>query len=112
MQKPDGWTLSHALTERFRQACGLMGACWFALNEKPPDGVQSMLDALNATTGWDVSLDELVDTGHRAIMASITEPGRRSARYHVRSRLGRGGRRGEGFRPFDRWTEVVDALIS
>src|SRR5581483_5945006 len=45
-----------------------MGACWFALNEKPPDGVQSMLDALNATTGWDVSLDELIDAGHRAII--------------------------------------------
>ena len=41
---------------------------WFALNDKPSDGVKSMLDALNATTGWDVSLDELVDAGHRAII--------------------------------------------
>jgi aldehyde:ferredoxin oxidoreductase len=66
--QPDGWTSSHLITEQVRQACGLMGACWFALNDKPPDGVQSMLDALNATTGWDVSLDELVDAGHRAII--------------------------------------------
>jgi len=66
--QPDGWTSSHLITEKVRQACGLMGGCWFALNEKPPDGVQSMVDALNATTGWDVSLDELVDVGHRAII--------------------------------------------
>ena len=65
---PDGWTSSHLITEQIRQACGLMGACWFALNDKPPDGVQSMVDALNATTGWDVSLDETVDVGHRAII--------------------------------------------
>ena len=66
--EPDGWTSSHLITEEIRQACGLMGACWFALNEKPPDGVQSMVDALNATTGWDVSLDETIDVGHRAII--------------------------------------------
>ena len=34
MQKPDGWTQSHLLTEKFRQACGLMGACWFALERQ------------------------------------------------------------------------------
>ena len=34
----------------------MMGACWFALNDKPPDGLKSMVDSLNATTGWDVSL--------------------------------------------------------
>ncbi len=67
-KQPEGWTQSHLITEQIRQACGLMGGCWFALNDKPPDGVQSMLDALNATTGWDVSLDELVDAGHRAII--------------------------------------------
>ena len=66
--KPEGWTNSHLITEEIRQACGLMGACWFALNEKPPDGVRSMVDALNATTGWDVSLDETLDVGHRAII--------------------------------------------
>jgi aldehyde:ferredoxin oxidoreductase len=66
--QPDGWTHSHLITEQIRQACGLMGACWFALNDKPPDGIQSMVDALNATTGWDVSLDEAIDAGHRAII--------------------------------------------
>ncbi len=66
--QPEGWASSHLITEQVRQACGIMGACWFALNDKPTDGVQSMLDALNSTTGWDVSLDELVDAGHRAII--------------------------------------------
>jgi aldehyde:ferredoxin oxidoreductase len=67
-RQPHGWPQSHLITEQIRQACGLMGGCWFALNDKPPDGVQSMLDSLNATTGWDVSLDELTDTGHRSII--------------------------------------------
>ncbi|HEX9661171.1 MAG TPA: aldehyde ferredoxin oxidoreductase N-terminal domain-containing protein [Candidatus Binatia bacterium] len=66
--QPDGWTNSHLITEQIRQACGLMGGCWFALNEKPADGVQSMVDSLNATTGWNVSLDETIDVGHRAII--------------------------------------------
>lgn len=67
-QQPDGWTQSHLLTEEFRQACGMMGACWFALNDKMPDGLKSMVDALNATTGWDVSLDEMLEAGHRSII--------------------------------------------
>ncbi len=67
-QKPDGWTHSHLLTEQLRQACGLMGACWFALNDKMPDGLQSLVDSLNATTGWEVSLDEMLDAGHRSII--------------------------------------------
>lgn len=68
MNKPDGWTRSHFLTEQIRQACGVMGGCWFALNDKPPDGVQSMIDSLNATTGWNVSIDEAIDVGHRSII--------------------------------------------
>ena len=66
--QPDGWTQSHLLTEQIRQACGVMGGCWFALNDKPPDGVKSMVDSLNSTTGWDVSLDEAIDVGHRSII--------------------------------------------
>jgi len=68
MQNPDGWTQSHLLTERFRQACGMMGACWFALNDKMPDALKSMIDSLNATTGWDVSLDEMLEAGHRSMI--------------------------------------------
>ena len=67
-QQPEGWTHSHLITEQVRQACGIMGACWFALNDSPPDGIKSMLDSLNATTGWDVTFDELLDAGHRAII--------------------------------------------
>jgi aldehyde:ferredoxin oxidoreductase len=66
--QPDGWARSHWVTERVRQACGCMGGCWFALNDKPPDALQSMVDALNATTGWDVTLDEMLDLGHRSII--------------------------------------------
>jgi aldehyde:ferredoxin oxidoreductase len=65
---PEGWTHSHLLTEQIRQACGVMGGCWFALNDKPPDGVKSMVDSLSATTGWNVSLDEAIDVGHRSII--------------------------------------------
>jgi aldehyde:ferredoxin oxidoreductase len=46
----------------------MMGGCWFALNESAPDGVQSMVDSLCATTGWDVSLDETLDAGLRSIL--------------------------------------------
>jgi aldehyde:ferredoxin oxidoreductase len=46
----------------------MMGACWFALNDKMPDALTSMVDALNATTGWDVTLDEMLDAGHRSII--------------------------------------------
>jgi aldehyde:ferredoxin oxidoreductase len=67
-ERPEGWAASHLLTERYRQACGVMGACWFALNDKVPDGLKSMIDALNATTGWDVTLDEALDVGHRSIV--------------------------------------------
>jgi hypothetical protein len=28
--QPDGWTSSHLITEKVRQACGIMGGCWFA----------------------------------------------------------------------------------
>jgi aldehyde:ferredoxin oxidoreductase len=67
-QKPDGWAWSHLLSEQYRQSAGLMGACWFAMNPGAKDGYQSMIDALNATTGWDVSPDEALEAGHRAIL--------------------------------------------
>jgi aldehyde:ferredoxin oxidoreductase len=66
--RPEGWARSHFVTEQVRQACGMMGGCWFALNESAPDGVQSMVDSLCATTGWDVSLDETLDAGLRSIL--------------------------------------------
>ncbi len=66
--KPEGWAHSHLVTEKYRQACGLMGGCWFALNDKAPDALRSMVDSLNATTGWDVTLDEALDAGHRSII--------------------------------------------
>jgi aldehyde:ferredoxin oxidoreductase len=38
------------------------------MNVTAPDGYRSMIDALNATTGWDVSLDEALDAGHRSML--------------------------------------------
>jgi len=67
-QIPQGWVHSHFLAERIRQACGVMGGCWFALNYKAPDGLRCMVDSLNATTGWDVTLDEALNAGHRSII--------------------------------------------
>jgi aldehyde:ferredoxin oxidoreductase len=66
--EPDGWAWSHILSEQYRQSSGLMGACWFAMNQMVPDGYKSMVDALNATTGWDVTLDEALDVGHRSMI--------------------------------------------
>ena len=65
---PEGWARSHLLSEQYRQFSGLMGACWFAMCEAEPDGLRSMIDALNATTGWDVTLDEALEAGHRSII--------------------------------------------
>jgi len=67
-RQPEGWAWSHLISEQYRQASGLMGACWFAMSQMKPDGLNSMVDALNATTGWDVTLDEMLDAGHRSIL--------------------------------------------
>ena len=67
-RKPDGWAWSHLLSEQYRQAAGLMGVCWFAQNHMAPDGLQSMYDALNATTGWNITADEALDAGHRSML--------------------------------------------
>jgi aldehyde:ferredoxin oxidoreductase len=67
-ESPDGWALSQLLVEQIKQGCGAMGGCWFALSYTVPDSLRSMVDSLNATTGWDVSLDELLDLGLRAII--------------------------------------------
>jgi aldehyde:ferredoxin oxidoreductase len=66
--QPDGWAWSHILSEQYRQACGMMGACWFALAADQPDALNSMVDALAATTGWDVTLDEALEAGHRSML--------------------------------------------
>lgn len=67
--KPEGWARSQLLTEQLHQACGLMGACWFALIDiVAEDALNSMVDALNATTGWDVDLGEALQAGHRSII--------------------------------------------
>jgi aldehyde:ferredoxin oxidoreductase len=65
---PSGWAWSHLLSEQYRQFSGLMGACWFAMNQMAPDGLNSMVDALNATTGWNVTMDEALEAGHRSIL--------------------------------------------
>jgi aldehyde:ferredoxin oxidoreductase len=70
--KSEGWAWSHILSEQYRQASGMMGACWFAMNPAAPDGLNSMVDSLNAITGWDVNLDEMLTAGHRSmIMQSV-----------------------------------------
>jgi aldehyde:ferredoxin oxidoreductase len=65
---PNGWPHSQVISEQFRQMAGLMGACWFAQGHMKPDGLNSMIDALNATTGWDVTLEEGLVAGHRAMI--------------------------------------------
>ena len=65
---PDGWARSHLLTEQYRHFMGLAGACWHAQNPEKPDGLKSIVDSLNAATGWNFTLDESLDAGHRAII--------------------------------------------
>jgi len=65
---PEGWAWSQIVNEQLRQFCGLFGACWFAQGHMRPDGLKSMVDSLNATTGWDFTLDEAMAAGHRSMI--------------------------------------------
>ncbi|HVO93743.1 MAG TPA: aldehyde ferredoxin oxidoreductase C-terminal domain-containing protein, partial [Terriglobales bacterium] len=60
------------IAEQYRQFVGLMGSCWFAQMHLKPDGLNSVVDSFNATTGWNFTLDEAMTAGHRsAILQSI-----------------------------------------
>jgi aldehyde:ferredoxin oxidoreductase len=67
-RKPDGWAHSHLITEQYRHFMGLIGGCWHAQTPDKPDGLQSIVDSLAATTGWDFTMDESLEAGHRAIL--------------------------------------------
>lgn len=67
-EDPTGWPWSQVLSEQYRQFCGLIGACWFAQMAHKPDGLKSIVDSLNATTGWDFDLDEALAAGHRSMI--------------------------------------------
>ena len=46
-----------------------MGVCWFSvIHFGDEDALNSMVEALNATTGWDVTLDEALEAGERSII--------------------------------------------
>jgi len=66
--QPDGWAWSHLLSEKYRQFCGIIGGGWFAQMADKPDGLNSILDAFNATTGWSLDLDQALETGHRSMI--------------------------------------------
>ncbi|HEY7558700.1 MAG TPA: aldehyde ferredoxin oxidoreductase N-terminal domain-containing protein [Candidatus Binatia bacterium] len=69
---PKGWPQSNVVAEQYRQFIGLMGGCWFAQMHMKPDGLKSIIDSFNATTGWNFDLDEAMRAGHRsAILQSI-----------------------------------------
>lgn len=65
---PTGWPYAGIIAEKLRQFCGLMGGCWFAQSHMAPDGLKSQIDVLNACTGWDVTLDEAMEAGHRSMI--------------------------------------------
>ena len=65
---PDGWPWSHILSEQHRQFTGIFGGCWFAQMQHKPDGLNSIVDALNAITGWNFSLDQALEAGHRSMI--------------------------------------------
>jgi len=69
---PKGWPQSNVTAEQYRQFVGLMGGCWFAQMHLKPDGLNSVVDSFNATTGWNFTLDEAMLAGHRsAILQSV-----------------------------------------
>jgi aldehyde:ferredoxin oxidoreductase len=68
MDDPQGWAWSHVLSEQYRQFTGIFGGCWFAQMNQKPDGLNSIVDAFNAITGWDFSMDEALDAGYRSMI--------------------------------------------
>ena len=67
-RSPAGWAHSHLVTEQYRHFMGLIGGCWHAQNPDKPDGLKSIVDSLAAATGWDYTMDESLEAGHRAIL--------------------------------------------
>ncbi len=65
---PSGWPWSQVLSEQLRQFCGIIGGCWFAQMVHKPDGLNSIVDSLTATTGWDFNLDQALEAGHRSVI--------------------------------------------
>jgi aldehyde:ferredoxin oxidoreductase len=68
MDKPDGWAWSHVLSEQYRQFTGIFGACWFAQMNQKPDGLNSIVDSFNAITGWNFTMDDALEAGHRSMI--------------------------------------------
>jgi aldehyde:ferredoxin oxidoreductase len=68
MDGPHGWAWSHVLSEQYRQFLGIFGGCWFAQMNQKPDGLNSIVDAFNAITGWDFTMDEALEAGHRSMI--------------------------------------------
>ena len=65
---PDGWAWSHVLSEQYRQFTGIFGGCWFAQMNQKPDGLNSIVDAFNAITGWNFTMDQALEAGHRSMI--------------------------------------------
>ncbi len=65
---PAGWPWSQVLSEQYRQFCGIIGGCWFALMHQKPDGLKSVVDCFNATTGWQFDLDQALSAGQRSVI--------------------------------------------
>ena len=68
MDNPEGWVWSHVLSEQYRQFTGIFGGCWFAQESHKKDGLNSIVDAFNAITGWNFSMDEALQAGHRSMI--------------------------------------------
>ncbi|HEU4340260.1 MAG TPA: aldehyde ferredoxin oxidoreductase N-terminal domain-containing protein [Candidatus Binatia bacterium] len=68
MDKPGGWAWSHVLSEQYRQFTGIFGGCWFAQMNQKPDGLNSIVDSFNAITGWNLTMDDALEAGHRSMI--------------------------------------------
>jgi len=65
---PKGWPWSQVISEQHRQFTGIIGGCWFAANVFKPDGLNSIVDSLNATTGWNFNMDQALEAGARSVI--------------------------------------------
>ena len=87
MDNPEGWVWSHVFSEQYRQFTGIFGGCWFAQKSHKKDGLNSIVDAFNAITGWNFSMDEALAS--RPSQHDSAKPLRHPARLDRRLRLAR-----------------------
>ena len=58
------------IISRYARMLDIIGGCFFGFAPRGPMPVNTMLDMIRAITGWDVTIDELLEAGDRGIVLS------------------------------------------